>query len=465
VALDPTQTRSHMLATAAATFCLVLAFGAPGCRDTSATALRVRISASEDVAGAMRFMELIVASPQGSLLWSNRWEAPLQFPTDLTFTMGINREVRFQAMALGPTGEVLAQDAADAAFVDGDVQWVDLQLGTCGDCADGDADVDTDTDTDSDTDTDGDTDGDADSDVEEDADFDTDVMYVNPACDPVVQAVGIDAAWTQVSGSSEILHVTEGTRRWAMDITTRTWIDTLATRNLAATWEVMPPRSEINPGFDEQVRTEGITAAWTVYAGGQAEYLVVVAGSSHFTLDLDLGTWLDDNGRQGLLHEVFVARGSLSGSCDGGDALTNPGNDETIQAMGVQAVSEYSTAGGFRIAGAGQLWYGACDAEAFNFQFSCHFTSQARGFIQAGGPICGGAEPINPGCDPDVAEHGIDAAFWTATDGVFHVTQGTRLWGLRTAERPPVWHADEYHADMATYIRGSTTPDCTATVP
>ncbi len=190
---------------------------------------------------------------------------------------------------------------------------------------------------------------------------------------------------------------------------------------------------------------------------------MIVVGTRHFTRDLSTGEWVGGDGQTGLLHEVFAARGTLSGSCAGGDALTNPGADTGIQTDGVRAITPYGTGGGMRVAGAGQLWFGAYRADTFDFSFSCHYDSQDRGFIQAGGPVCGGADPINPGCDVVVSSDGVDAAYWTRADSIFHVTQGTRHWGLVTSGAV-AWQPDEYHANLAEHWEATTTPDCRAIV-
>jgi hypothetical protein len=432
-----------------------------GCGDDP-TAIRVQIEASDQVAASLTLLELRVSSTAGEQRWSKQWNGPIDFPTDLTFTMGSDRDLIFEAFALDQIGNVLAEDAMSASFVDQEINWVELALDECIGCTDGDSDSDTDSDSDSDTDSD--TDSDADGDGDTDADIDTNIMYVNPGCDPLVKASGIDAAWTQGPSKTELLYVTSGNRRWALNLSTNEWSSLLAKSDLASHWAANTlPTSELNPGTVEEVQTSGITAAWTMNRLPTEELLVVVAGTRHFTFDFTADTWVGENGQTGLLHEIFVSQGEEPWGCPGGTTpQVNPGNDETIQTNGVRSVSPYGTGGALRIAGAAQLWYASLLVPTFTFQFTCYFESQSTGFIQAGNPTCDGSN-INPGCDPVVSEQGIDASWWTAGDGIYHVTQGTRHWGLLTSGAVE-WLEAEYHTNVADSWVTETTPDCTETL-
>jgi hypothetical protein len=433
---------------------------AAGCGEAP-TALRVKIDASPDIASSIAILELRAANTTGEALWSNRWNAPIEFPADLTFTPGADREVLFEAIALDAVGGELARDSEQASFVDQEVRWVNLVLGECAGCADGDADTDTDADSDSDSDTDGDADSDSDADTDSDADFDTTTMYANPGCDPVVQAVGIDAAWTQGSAGSELLMVTQGTRMWVYGLENSTWSDSLATRNLARWWvDTTDPDTVLNPGTDPDVQARGITAAFTMSRSLTDQVLVIVAGTRHFTHDFSAGAWVGGDGQTGELAEVFATRGTVPPTgCAGGDDQTNPGDDPTIQSEGVRAITNYRTNDGIRVAGATQLWYGASDATGFTFTFTCHYESQNTGFIQAGPPTCtGGDTTTNPGCDGEVGLRGIDAAWWTS-DGIFHVTQAERHWGFRT-EGDLRWLPEEHFANLADHWRTTSEPGC-----
>lgn len=428
-----------------------------GCGE-DATALRVQVEASEQVAASLSSLELRASSTAGEVRWSKQWSAPIDFPTDLTFTKGADSDVIFEALALDQIGNVLAEDAMSASFIDQQVNWVELVLDECTGCSDGDSDVDSDSDTDSDTDSDSDSDSDADSDI------DTNIMYVNPGCDPAVNAYGIDAAWTQGSASNELLLVTQGNRRWALNLSTNMWSQLLTTSDLAAHWALTTaPDTELNPGNVPEVQASGITAAWTMNRSPTEQLLVVVAGTRHFTFDYTMGTWLEENGQYGILHEIFISQGEEPWGCPGGSTPeVNPGNDELIQTEGVRSVSPYGTGGALRIAGASQLWYASLLVSTFTFQFTCYHATQSTGFIQAGNPTCESSD-VNPGCDTAVAERGIDASWWTSADGVFHVTQGTRHWGLQTTGTVE-WLADEYHTNMAEAWMATTEPDCSSTL-
>lgn len=442
---------------------IVVASLAPGCAE-GPTALRVRIDASPDVAAAMARLELRASSLAGDPLYSNQWDDP-ELPASLTFTEGADAVVVFEARAVSAVGEVIATDSEQAEFADGEVLWVDLMLGECTDCGDGDADVDTDVDSDSDVDTDvdSDVDTDTDTDVDSDEDVEPGVMYVNPGCDPVVVARGIDAAWTQSSASGELLHVTQGTRRWALELATGTWSGSWATPSIGETWAAATlPAGDPNPGFDADVLARGITSAWTFSSGGNTTHLTVTFGPRHSTLDLATGRWISDDGRSGDLAEVLRTLGAIAPpGCAGGDTLTNPGDDTTVASEGLRAVSEWGTGGALRMAGAGQLWYAVFPAPgSFHFEFTCHFNSQAAGFLQAG-PSCD-ETGVNPGCDPDVVAGGVDAAFWTSTGGgVFHVTRGPRHWGRDVGTG---WLSAQAIENIGLHWQSSTTPDCSATV-
>jgi hypothetical protein len=442
----------------------VVALLASGCVD-EATALRVRIEGSPEVAAAMVRLELRVSSQDGQPLYSHQWDDPV-LPANLTFTMGADRAVTFEARAISPVGEILATDTAEAEFADNEVKWVDLALGECASCGDGDADVDADGDGDADADSDADGDGDADADA--DLDVDTDVLYVNPGCDPVVVARGIDAAWTQSGASGEMLHVTQGTRRWALELARGEWSASWATRSLGETWaEATLPAGEPNPGFDETVLSSGITSAWTFSSTTSPTHLTVTAGTRHFTLVIADGEWISADGTSGSLPQVLRDLSAPAAvGCPGGDALSNPGDDATIGSEGLRAVSEWAPGSGglgglLRMAGAGQLWYAAYPSPgSFHFEFTCHFESQATDYLQAA-PTCDGSE-VNPGCDPQVVARGIDAAFWTSTGGgISHVTQGTRHWGRDVSTG---WRGDQYEENLGLYWQSSTRPGCDATV-
>lgn len=70
----------------------------------------------------------------------------------------------------------------------------------------------------------------------------------------------------------------------------------------------------------------------------------------------------------------------------------------------------------------------------------------------------------NPGCDVEVEAHGVDAAYWTLTDSVFHVTQGVRHWALQTDDGDH-WDIELYYENIGNEWRANTLPDCAELVP
>ena len=436
-----------------------------GCQD-EVSALRVRIDASDEIKGRMQWLEVRVRAVSGEDLWSNRWAFDFPLPTDVSLQRGKNAKVQIEAMALNGKEEPISRAVAQAQFEDAKVSWVELNLDACPTCQAPPSNPilppapapDQDAGTGAATDAGPPPDGGA-----------AEVLHVNPGCDPVVQQQGLDAAWTRTTGNGEILYVTQGKRRWALfftapgDLSSANWDRDLTTSDLAALWSRTPPQDTSNPGLSEAVQENGISAAWIMERDGNEAFLVVHAGIMFFTLDLDQGTWLGGAEHTGVFHDWLTQHSEITEGCQGADAASNPGQNETIQAEGVTAISRYSNGSGFRLIGGHQLWYGAYNPQSFQYSFSCHFENEATGYQQAGPPACNATDPVNPGCDETVQNDGVDTAYWTR-DGVFHVTQGIRHWGFRVEGMTQQWMPEQYVIDFPALWRERSRPDCSESI-
>lgn len=437
-----------------------------GCSEPS-TAIRVRIDASDEVSSSLSTLYLAALTEDGFLLWEHQWEAPIDFPANLTFTMGEHREIQFVAQALDSQGVLIDEDTFLTRFIDGQVNWIDLTLDECTECsADGDADIDADADGDADED-DTDVDIDEEVDADPDYDFDLETMYVNPGCDEAVDKIGIDAAWTQLEAGIEFLHVTQWTRRWALNLSTNEWVEEMATSDMALDWTVnTEPDTAVNPGQDPTVQANGIDAAFTISNGTTDIYLIVIAETMFWTYSIETGAWIGASGfvpMRGLFHEFLDLQGITGGVCAAsGFETTNPGEDSAVIAHGIRTISRYS-GDAFRLGDATRMWYGAYNPSTLALNFSCLYQPHAQAFEQSGDPNCT-SDPegvINPGCHSSVRDRGINSSYFTRGDGYFHVTQANRHWAFSSSER--VWIEGEYTDDIAAKFR-EFLPGCDAVV-